>query len=289
LRRNPHVPSPNPRISVAAGADSSRVYPSSRTLTRFNDPNSANHITSGCNPMIYRDELLGKEFSGNAFMCEPVHNLVHRLVLEEKGVTFAGHRAVGEEKSEFLSSTDNWFRPVQVRTGPDGALWVVDMYRFVIEHPRWITPERLAQLDIRAGADRGRIYRIYSKDHPPRKVPMVKTLQGQDLAWAMASPNGTFRDLVHRELLERNDPRSITVLRQIALVDFSSSKIIRPPGAGHGPSQLGKLSDEPDPGPGALLAAGCKKYSRVSPDRRRCHRRRRRQRIRHAHWAVKRR
>src|SRR3989440_2254764 len=154
LRRNPNVPSPNPRVYVADYQNSSRVYPVSRTLKRFNEPNSANHITSGCNPMIYRDELLGKEFSGNAFMCEPVHNLVHRLVLEEKGVTFSGHRAKGEEKSEFLSSTDNWFRPVQVRTGPDGALWVVDMYRFVIEHPRWITPHRLAQLDIPAGADR---------------------------------------------------------------------------------------------------------------------------------------
>jgi putative membrane-bound dehydrogenase-like protein len=248
LRRNPHVPSPNPRVMVADYPNSGRVYPVSKTLKRFNDPGSVNHVTSGCNPAIYRDELLGKEFYGNAFVCEPVHNLVHRLVLSEKGVTFSGRRAQGEEKSEFLASTDNWFRPVQVRTGPDGALWVVDMYRFVIEHPRWITPERLAQLDIRAGADRGRIYRVYAKDRPPRKAPVVKNLKGQELAWALASPNGTLRDLVHRELLERNDPQTPTVLRQIALgrlftaENYPAAQVQ----AMWALFQMGKLSDESD-------------------------------------------
>src|SRR5205807_7840259 len=129
-------------------------------------------------------DLLGAEYRGDVFTCEPVNLVVTRLKLAPEGSTFSGRRAADEEKSEFLSSTDNWFRPVQVRTGPDGALWVVDMYRFVIEHPRWITPDRLAQLDIRAGADRGRIYRVYAKDRPPRKVPVVKNLKGQELAWA---------------------------------------------------------------------------------------------------------
>src|SRR5947199_7042417 len=145
--------------------------------------------------MIYRDELLGKEFYGNAFMCEPVHNLVHRLVLSEKGVTFSGSRAKGEEKSEFLSSTDNWFRPVQVRTGPDGALWVVDMYRFVIEHPRWITPERLAELDARAGADRGRIYRVVPEKTLPRRLPRLDRLSTAELVAELNGPNGLVRDL----------------------------------------------------------------------------------------------
>ena len=72
---------------------------------------------------LYRDDLLGADYYGNAFICEPVHNLVTRLVLEPDGITFAGHRDRGEERSEFFASADNWFRPVQVRTGPDGALW----------------------------------------------------------------------------------------------------------------------------------------------------------------------
>src|SRR5206468_2901931 len=83
-----------------------------------------------------------------------VNLLVHRMVLSPRGATFAASRAAGEEESEFLASTDGWFRPVQVRTGPDGALWVVDMYRYVIERPRWIPPESLVGLDVRAGVPR---------------------------------------------------------------------------------------------------------------------------------------
>ena len=117
-----------------------------------------------------------------------MHNLVHREVLSPDGVTFAGHRADDEQASEFLASTDNWFRPVQVRTGPDGALWVVDMYRFVIEHPRWISPDRLAKLDVRAGADKGRIYRVFPEGRPPGRVPNLDRLATPELAAALDSP-----------------------------------------------------------------------------------------------------
>ncbi|HEV8606987.1 MAG TPA: neutral/alkaline non-lysosomal ceramidase N-terminal domain-containing protein, partial [Tepidisphaeraceae bacterium] len=225
LRRNPHVPSPNPRVAVADYPGSNRVYPVSRTLKRFNEPASANHVTSACNPCIYRDNLMGEEFYGNAFVCEPVHNLVHRLVLEQKGVTFSGRRAKGEEKSEFLASTDNWFRPVQVRTGPDGALWVVDMYRFVIEHPRWITPERLGQLDVRAGAERGRIWRVYAKNAPPRKWVGVGKLKGEELAKELDTANGTVRDLVQRELVERNNEDAVNVLAALSRSDRPAVRV----------------------------------------------------------------
>ena len=164
-RRNPHVTYPEPKVSVARGKDPNKLFPISRTLERFNDPQAANRVTSACGPEIYGGTLLGSNYYGNAFICEPVHDLVTRLVLRQEGVTFVGERAPDEQKSEFLASTDNWFRPVQVRTGPDGALWVVDMYRFVVEHPRWISAERLKKLDVRAGADKGRIYRIVAK-HP---------------------------------------------------------------------------------------------------------------------------
>jgi putative membrane-bound dehydrogenase-like protein len=165
-RRNPHVTYPEPRVSVARGKDPNKLFPASRTLERFNDPQMANRVTGACGPEIYCATLLGTNYYRNAFICEPVHNLVTRLVLRPSGVTFIGERAPDETDREFLASTDNWFRPVQVRTGPDGALWVVDMYRFVIEHPRWISAERLKSLDVRAGADKGRIYRIRPKQLP---------------------------------------------------------------------------------------------------------------------------
>ena len=104
-------------------------------------------VPAARDPRVSRDVPLGNEFAGNAFVCEPVHNLVQREVVAPDWITFAGRRASNEQKSECLASTDNWFRPVQVRTGPDGAIWVVDMYRFLIEHPRWIPPEDLAKVD----------------------------------------------------------------------------------------------------------------------------------------------
>jgi putative membrane-bound dehydrogenase-like protein len=203
IRRNPYVPAPSPRVSIAAGDDPNLLHPRSRTLERFNDPQSANRVTSGCGLGIYRDDFLGQEFLGNAFLCEPVHNLVHRLILTPNGETFAGRRAADEQQTEFLASRDNWFRPVQARTGPDGALYVVDMYRFVIEHPRWIPADRLAKLDVRAGDDKGRIYRVYPKGKKLRPIPDLNEKAADKLIAALDTPNGTERDRIHLALLHR--------------------------------------------------------------------------------------
>src|SRR5262245_18255587 len=100
-----------------------KVYPASRSLPRFNDLNMANRITSANSPTPYRDELFGKAFENNLFVSEPVHNLVRRVVLEPDGATLKGHRFVDEADREFLASSDNWFRPTMMKTGPDGALW----------------------------------------------------------------------------------------------------------------------------------------------------------------------
>jgi putative membrane-bound dehydrogenase-like protein len=217
LRRSPYVTGPSPAIHIAQFPEWNRVYPISRTLQRFNDPEAANRVTSACSPEIYRDELLGKEFSGDAFVCEAVHNLVTRLKVESNGVTFTGRRAAGEDESEFLASTDNWSRFVQVRTGPDGALWVADMYRFVIEHPRWISAERLAQLDVRSGADRGRIYRIYPRGVQPRTIPRMDTMSDEELAAALDSPNGWQRDMSQRLLVERQAKDAVELLRKMVM------------------------------------------------------------------------
>jgi len=203
VRRNPRVAAPDPRVFPPKDADPNQLFPISRTLERFNDPAAANRTTSACGVEIYRDDLLGAEFYANAFVCEPVHNLVHRLQLSPQGVTFAARRAAEEQRSEFLASSDNWFRPVQARTGPDGALWIVDMYRFVIEHPRWIPLDRLAKLDVRAGDDKGRIYRVYPRGKNPRPVRDLTKLSPLQLASRLETPNGPVRDLAHRLLIEQ--------------------------------------------------------------------------------------
>lgn len=204
-RRNPHVAIASSRVNLPADEDPGRVFPASAGAERFNSPESLNHVTSGCGLGLCRDPLMGDPFYGDAFTCEPVHNLVHRLKLLPRSVTFEARRAPGESNCEFLASEDNWFRPVQVRTGPDGALWVVDMYRAVIEHPRWIPADKLANLDVRAGADMGRIYRVYPAGAKLRPIRDLTKLATADLAAALDTPNGTTRDLVHAELLHRPD------------------------------------------------------------------------------------
>jgi putative membrane-bound dehydrogenase-like protein len=219
IRRNPFFAPPEPRVFVPADADPNQLFPTSPILDRFNDPGSAGRTTSACGLGIYRDDLLGVDYADNAFVCEPVHNLVHRLVLKPDGITFKAYRAPDEQQSEFLSSKDNWFRPVQARTGPDGALWIVDMYRFVIEHPRWIPPERLAKLDVRAGADKGRIYRVYPRAKKPRPIRDLTRLDAKELVAALDSPNGTERDRVHLEILRRKDHIAVAPLIELLKSD----------------------------------------------------------------------
>jgi putative membrane-bound dehydrogenase-like protein len=215
LRRNPHLPVPDPRIHVPLTPRAGRVYATSRTLPRFNSPGAENHITSACSTIVYRDDLFGPGFENNSFVSEPVHNLIHREVMTRKGVTFTSRRAADEETSEFLTSTDNWFRPTMIQTGPDGALWVADMYRHVIEHPEWIPKDWQKKLDLRAGHDKGRIYRVYPVNKKPRPIPRLDKLDTGALVAALESPSGWQRDMAQQLLVKKKDRRAIAYLAEV--------------------------------------------------------------------------
>ena len=223
IRRNPHAAAPDPREFVPEQPMYTPVFPISRTLARFNDLHTANRITSACGLTIYRDDLFGPEFATSFFVSEPVHNLVHRQVMTPKGATFTSKRAADEQTSEFVASSDNWFRPTMLRTGPDGALWIADMYRAVIEHPEWIPDDWEARLDLRAGADKGRIYRVYPVGAKLRPIPLLdrgdRYIERQQLTGALASPNGWQRDMAHRMLLWRRDPDLVLPLQTRATRD----------------------------------------------------------------------
>lgn len=205
LRRNPQVAHADTSVYVPDYPNSHRLFPAKPSLQLFPLSGETGTVTAACGLGIYRDDLLGPDFRGNVFVCEPVNLIVHRLQLTRRGSTFRGQRPADEQQTEFLSSTDNWFRPVQVRTGPDGCLWVVDMYRYVIEHPQWIPPEELVKLDVRAGSTMGRLYRIRPKDHEPRPWPRLDKLDAAGLVAALDSPNGWQRDLATQLLLWRKN------------------------------------------------------------------------------------
>jgi putative membrane-bound dehydrogenase-like protein len=214
-RRNPHVTYPNAKAYLQTPYSAGPVYPASRTLNRLNDYTKVNRFTSACGLTIYRDSLLGTAFAGNSFICEPVHNLVRRETISAKGATFQSRQPADEKGTEFFASTDNWSRPTSVRTGPDGALYVVDMYRFLIEHPQWVPADWQRKLNLREGHDKGRIYRIYPKGKKPRPVPDLTTLATTELVAALDSPNGIQRDLVQMALLWRNDRTAVKHLHPL--------------------------------------------------------------------------
>jgi putative membrane-bound dehydrogenase-like protein len=201
LRRNPHVAAPEPFIDLVTPRNPT-CYPIGKKVERLHAPYMANRFTSACGIAVYRDTYLGDEMHGQVFICEPVHNLITRRKLTEDGVTFKADRVPGEVQKEFLASTDEWFRPVHLRTGPDGALYIADMYRAVIEHPQWLPEGFNKKVDWMQGSDKGRVYRVVKTGVNPRKCEPFHKLNGSALAGRIDSPNGTQRDIAQAMLIE---------------------------------------------------------------------------------------
>jgi putative heme-binding domain-containing protein len=202
LTRNPLLTVPSVTSDVAASGEASHVYPLSQAWTT--SVLHAGQFTAACGVEIYRGDALPAEFYGNGFTCEPTGNLVHREVLEPAGATFVSHPA--REGVEFLASPDTWFRPVNLETGPDGALYVVDMYRAVIEHPQFVPEELKDRPDLRSGDDRGRIYRILPAGaRQLAAAAPLASLAPAELVEALADENSWLRETAARLLYEKQD------------------------------------------------------------------------------------
>ncbi len=214
VKRNPNLPVPAVQETIPEHGAAARIFPASAVETRFNDPRAAGHFTSACSVTVYRGAAFPEEYRGNAFTCEPVHNLVHRDLLVERGGTFVAQRADADR--EFLASTDNWFRPVNLAVGPEGALYVVDFYRAVVEHPQWIPLDVQKRINLRAGDDRGRIWRVVHKDAHPSPRPRLGTASPAELVAHLESANGWWRLTAQRLLVERRDKAAVEPLRRLA-------------------------------------------------------------------------
>ena len=146
-------------------------------------------------------------------MCEPTASLVHRAVLQRSGATFDGAR--GRPEVEFLASNDRWFRPVFLTDGPDGALYVVDMCRKVVEHPDWM-PDLAERTDLWAGAESGRIWRIRKRPaHSAQPVATLSNESVESLVSTLSSPTQWRRRNAARLLLQRQDPKLPSLLRSL--------------------------------------------------------------------------
>ena len=219
LARNPFVPSASP-IQFVLPPNSPPVYPASRAEKRFHSFGESGHFTSACGGMIYGDQkLLGASDRLHAFTCEPFHNLVQHNIVSDVGVSFTSTRPIGEGNYDFFASEDRWCRPVMARTGPDGALWIADMYRYMIEHPDWLPPEGKQELlpHYRLGDDRGRIYRIVPTTELPSKVHAhwFPTDSIESIVNALDSTNDWQRDKAQQLLININDKNAVPFLERL--------------------------------------------------------------------------
>jgi len=234
LRQNRgYAPAATAHDVAVAGADS-RIFPISRAWTTSNL--HAGQFTAACGALIFRGNAMPGTFYGNGFTCDPTGNLVHREQLQTSGATFTSHAA--RDGIEFLASTDEWFRPVNLAHGPDGALYVVDMYRAVIEHPQFMPDELKQRPDLLDGRDRGRIYRVTARPAIPtasaaggedsasdavdpasksRSPHDLSGLSSQRLAAFFEHPNAWQRETAARLVFERQDAEGVEPLRRIAI------------------------------------------------------------------------
>ena len=190
-----------------------RVFPLSANITTV--AAQAGYFTSACGIFYYRGAALPAEYRDNSFTCEPAANLVHRDVISPSGSTFVARRA--REGVEFLASRDNWFRPVNLASGPDGALYICDMYRRTIEHPNYLPAATRAVTDFESGKDKGRIYLIKAVHVATKNAqPNLEHVTTKQLCELLKHPDAWWRTTAQRLLLERQDTNAVPCLASLA-------------------------------------------------------------------------
>ncbi|BDC52985.1 cytochrome c [Bryobacterales bacterium F-183] len=164
--------------------------------------------------------------NGSIFTADVSGNLVRRDIVTPNGVTFTAVPApkTEKEKTEFLASTDRWFRPTNFANAPDGNLYVTDMQRETIETPLSIPEELRKKIDFYAGHDKGRIYRIVA-NQPRTKRGLAVNLG--DPVKALEHPNGWHRETAHRLLLERMAKAAVPALKTVATSSTSAPARLR--------------------------------------------------------------
>ncbi|MCF0060435.1 c-type cytochrome [Dyadobacter chenwenxiniae] len=215
LKRNPNLLVSNAAQSISDHGNAAEVFP----ITQ----NPLNQLltdlgvfTSACGSKTYQGGIFPAPFDSVMFVAEPVSNIVHADVIHDKGATFTASRVY--QNKEFLASTDAWFRPVNMYIGPDGALYVVDYYRQIIEHPEWMADDVIKSGELYNGIDKGRIYRITPKGTKPLTwVNDLKTTQWTNdfLVGKLADPNIWWRRNAQRLLIDGDDKTVVASLEQM--------------------------------------------------------------------------
>ncbi|MEY4939955.1 MAG: hypothetical protein RIQ93_1690, partial [Verrucomicrobiota bacterium] len=221
--RNPHQPQAK-GVNVNFSPDE-RVWPSrvNPGVNRGYQPGilengKLRRYTAACAPTIYRGGAFPAEFDGNCFVAEPAGNLVRRYVFKRdaKGQTVATNAYTD---TEFLTSTDERFRPVWISNGPDGCLYIVDMYHGILEDKTSLTSylrKQILDRGLESPVHWGRIWRIVPEGYTPRPAPKLADATPAALVDFLSDPNGWRRDTAQRLLVETGNGAVAPQLRTLA-------------------------------------------------------------------------
>jgi putative membrane-bound dehydrogenase-like protein len=214
--------------NISVHGENCRIYPIHDAQTRPNHPEQAGYFSSAGGIGYLGHSGWPGDLPGSLFVCDAASGIVHREILSPDGPIVKSQRAPGEETREFLAGRDPAFRPVGIELGPDGALYVIDMQRDVIEHPDYIPPRMKSKIDVRAGSDRGRIWRIVPKaglGPGPTKTPATCSLEEKIalLGWG----NQWTRLTVHRLLVEQPLEKAVPWLRACVVKGKNGNASVR--------------------------------------------------------------
>ena len=203
-------------ISSLNGYSSDTISPKTFKLT---------NATGACGPAIYRGGQFPEEFQNWAFVCESSAQLVKAIKVDAAGIKVSGSHPL--DKRDFLTSTDERFRPVNIYTAPDGSLYLLDMYHGIIQHKTYMTSYLRRQTLSRGldgpGFGHGRIYRIRAKSKPLDKMVNLEKANSKSLAAILGSKNGIHRDLAQKEIIDRKLVDAAPFLRKLIANDSKST------------------------------------------------------------------
>ena len=254
LSRNPHVGFSRMTVDVGPGQ---QTYPTSNPhpwrsrrasdpafeelyRTRYGATESApnGYFTSACSPLAYQDTAL--PLTGQLLACEPAQNMIHRSIITRDGLIPKLKRPEGEQRSEFLASSDVWFHPIAMSHAPDGAVVISDFYREIIEDYSAIPRYLQQQYQLKHGEQHGRLWRLVHRDMPRAESADISRLDSAELVGQLASPRHWRRQTAQRLLVERDAQESVADLRSLVTSNENPAVVIA---ALHTLDALGKLSE----------------------------------------------